>query len=1071
MTREEYYPKIGEEVFIKKIPKNLQPIKEEISKEKWIVKDINEEGDVYLVSKDGKRDIGWMRSEIIGKPYHKDIVEQALKQGKPVPEEVLKDYPDLAEKYLKLKKAKDIQLLLEEARKHKNIKEFAKAFGFENYPEIKLGDLRDRLRAKKKELSDLLEGNIKPEYRKSTEKEIKEINRLLDIIPERYDISLKDVYKMAQKPKKVSEKPPSETKLKYLSGYPKVGDWVEFSHKGKKGIGRVVKIWRRRKYVGWDVETPEGKVIKGLPSYGVKRIEKPEKKIEFLRETPPIGLSIKEVIPHEMRIEKKYETIPIEIEKEPPDLVGLKGWLKSWLSPVRHIAEMNPYAEAIARMGRDTLTGLANEQRLYSERIDRALKGLSLKERKKVGELLDKELTEKEYKNLPEKIKRAYDELRAITKEMKKIAKEEIGIDVSKWGISEDAYFPHIFVGSYQILDGNRTIEGGFARSLEEALEKARAYLEKNPKANIKIKPRQFSDEYTATLLSRKGFWRFINEVRKATELDRDEILSMLKGVAAIKPRGKFVGNFERRVANLGGFIEDPKIAMKIYVNRILRKKYLDPFRKQATELATKLPPALRDYFLEYIDDVSGKYDPINKNFKISRAVSRITSLQSKLKLGFRPITAFVNRLQPLQLAYAEIGNYLFKGYLFKKTSEGKKIIEEAGIKGQKPKYFSGEFLAKSEVPLWHPLGAFSRAEMANREDVVAGGYLFAREVFKMSREKAEKMGYGYILDYLDKFKDPHKAALEYAKDLNADVNFIYDNSDIPKLFRIRAGRAIFQFKTFPINFTAQTIKWLSEFFKNPTPHNTARAIRFLYMNLLLGGVRTIPYLGRLLFKLLLILPVFATLHPKVRDVLARGIFALLGVDLSQRLGPNEFLPRNLRDLLGPSGNDLYLVYRYLRKEITLPELLTGLGGATRDLYRAFRMTENILDPNRRWRTIAKMTGWDKFLQAIGAPSLKVTVNRDLQAILSEIEKDYKKKRAFYIDRIIELREKGKKKEAEELKKKVNKEFNLGISLMDILKEERRKKIPAISRRLKRYPKRLRKEAKEIIKKALEGVR
>ena len=36
-----------------------------------------------------------------------------------------------------------------------------------------------------------------------------------------------------------------------------------------------------------------------------------------------------------------------------------------------------------------------------------------------------------------------------------------------------------------------------------------------------------------------------MNEIKKATELDRDEILSMLKGVAAIKPRGKFVGNFE----------------------------------------------------------------------------------------------------------------------------------------------------------------------------------------------------------------------------------------------------------------------------------------------------------------------------------------------------------------------------------------------------------------------------------------------------------------------------------------------------------------------------------------------
>jgi len=30
---------------------------------------------------------------------HKELVEQALKEGKPVPDEVLKDYPDLAEKY------------------------------------------------------------------------------------------------------------------------------------------------------------------------------------------------------------------------------------------------------------------------------------------------------------------------------------------------------------------------------------------------------------------------------------------------------------------------------------------------------------------------------------------------------------------------------------------------------------------------------------------------------------------------------------------------------------------------------------------------------------------------------------------------------------------------------------------------------------------------------------------------------------------------------------------------------------------------------------------------------------
>lgn len=99
MTKDEYYPKIGEEVVLEKIPKNLESVKDEIQGEKWVVKDINDEGDIWLESVDGQRDIGWVRSEAIGIPYHKEIVEQAIKEGKPVPEEVLKDYPDLVEKY------------------------------------------------------------------------------------------------------------------------------------------------------------------------------------------------------------------------------------------------------------------------------------------------------------------------------------------------------------------------------------------------------------------------------------------------------------------------------------------------------------------------------------------------------------------------------------------------------------------------------------------------------------------------------------------------------------------------------------------------------------------------------------------------------------------------------------------------------------------------------------------------------------------------------------------------------------------------------------------------------------
>jgi len=446
----------------------------------------------------------------------------------------------------------------------------------------------------------------------------------------------------------------------------------------------------------------------------------------------------------------------------------------------------------------------------------------------------------------------------------------------------------------------------------------------------------------------------------------------------------------------------------------------------------------------------------------ISKTMGRITSAQSKLKLGYRPITALVNRFQPMQTAYAEIGNFLFKGSLFKNTAEGQKLIEASGIKGQLPKYFTGEFLAKPQKPLYHPLGLFSKGEMANREDVIAGGYLFAKKVFQLPKTHSDKMGYGYITNYLDTYKDPYKAALEYAKDLNDDTNYIYDVSDLPRLFRTPFLRAPLQFKTFPVNFAAQTIKWFKEGITNPTPHNIARLVRFSYMNILLGGVRTVPYAGRKLWKLLILAPLLAGLHPKVKQVIGRGIFSLIGVDLSQRLGPNEFLPRNLRDLLGPMGSDLYVLYKWARGDITLGQALTTPFGALRDVYRAIRETEYIADPYQRWRKVAETTGWDKFLQAIGSPTLKTTVSKDLSFIISEIEREYTRKKARYVDDII-----GRRKQNEPFQDIIDRAKEEGITIYykDYRFEERKKEIPLLERRLKTSPRELREDITDIIEK------
>jgi hypothetical protein len=495
---------------------------------------------------------------------------------------------------------------------------------------------------------------------------------------------------------------------------------------------------------------------------------------------------------------------------------------------------------------------------------------------------------------MPPKLDQAYDAVDSIRKEFYEMIRDEMGIDVEKWGMTPEEYWPHIFVGHYQIrvqtgVDAKgkpqwKTIEGGFARDVREAVDKASAYLEQFPDDNIQIAPRGFDADYSTTMLSRKRFFAFIGEVAKATELDKSEILSMMKGVAAIKPRGKFAGNLLQRDVNLGGYLEDP-VALKIYASRILRKKWLDPFRKSATDLANGLPPALRDYFLDYIDDVSGKYDPYDRNFVVSRTLSKITRAQATLKLGYRPSTALVNRFQPMQLAFPEIGHYLFRGWHFKHTAAGKQIIEESGVHGQAPKFAATEPVIKAgrRVKKYHPLKLFAVSEMANREDVIAGGYLYARKVFTMPREKADSRGLGYIYDYLDAYPDERTAALEYAKDLNMMVNFIYNPADLPKVFRGKIGRSALQFKTFPVNFTATTLKWVLQ--KPNNRHYWARLTRLVATNTLLGGVRTIPYLGRgIWWKLVgasLLIPFMSEDNRnRAKRVLGRGLFTFLGPDL-----------------------------------------------------------------------------------------------------------------------------------------------------------------------------------------------
>jgi hypothetical protein len=116
----------------------------------------------------------------------------------------------------------------------------------------------------------------------------------------------------------------------------------------------------------------EAKIPVEQPPPGTVQEQSVKSEQQFIDESPPIGMSIRQVVPKQ-----------VEIVKPDRDLVGARSLLR-WIEPVRTIAGINPVAEKIARMGRDTMTRLGNETLHFNDRIDAAFKGLNKDETKEL---------------------------------------------------------------------------------------------------------------------------------------------------------------------------------------------------------------------------------------------------------------------------------------------------------------------------------------------------------------------------------------------------------------------------------------------------------------------------------------------------------------------------------------------------------------------------------------------------------------------------------------------------------------------------------------------------------------
>lgn len=459
-----------------------------------------------------------------------------------------------------------------------------------------------------------------------------------------------------------------------------------------------------------------------------------------------------------------------------------------------------------------------------------------------IERMLRGEVTEEELMKLDDKTAQDYMDIRDDFMRILGDPKGKTAEERKPWGL--DDYVSHMERGSWLIQIGGET------RAVAET------------KGMAKVKAREIYNEtgIMPTLTNDPGLgdvsaglpapsYRLI--VGKATERLRVEVVDMrfaLRGIAHIKPAYKRAAPTLKRKDILKGEENIFKI-LNAYSYAIEKKMAIDPVIFQVREFLPSLrdTPQLQKLIEEQLEYVKGVYsgtdelvdnwvedlqgylrrvtgiDISGKRFRATRAVQLERAFQANVKLGYRPVAAFVNYSWGHAMTYARVGFKIYgEAKLFLRTNAGKKFAEE-----QRPYYGvsfaleeGGTLRLKSTIPLWKPLGLFQRPEPGIRETSMAAMYLYAKKQ-GMSEE----------------------AAVEDARAWMRFSSMTYNMASIPKHLRMTGGRLFGQFRSFMIKSY--------EYFRVLSP---GQKLRYVGATCAIGGpkalittLKSLPVIGLIL--------------------------------------------------------------------------------------------------------------------------------------------------------------------------------------------------------------------------------
>jgi hypothetical protein len=594
--------------------------------------------------------------------------------------------------------------------------------------------------------------------------------------------------------------------------------------------------------------------------------------------------------------------------------------------------------------------------------------------------------------------------LRGPGREAVRLALNEIK-EAQKWGI--DRYVTHAEQGAWKIITEDGTTVA-VAETKPDAYLKAQAYLKENPKAG----PLTLDDSFNPGVdwpsqLTLPAYGKLLKQLKDSTGETAAELQAALRKTApgiVLKPTSKYNRFLEKRHDVLKGE-ENIMDVLPSYIYSMWKKYELDPVLRQGRTVLPKLGTETRsavealladakgqkyisDKMVDYV--MSGAADLIQnktgfmlpvKPFAYSRGTNIMGNITAIMKLGYRPISIFMNRIGGAFHTWVKTGFKDYKkGREWIKTEEGKRLAKENEAEmGLQASFVTEGRLAKEE-PWYKPLGLFQKMEHFNRPEAFGAFYIQATERLGLSG----------------------KEAIQHARNQTRFAQFAYNTASLPKIMRGPTGRLVLKFKPYLV----KELEFISQL-------RGAEIARYITGFLLLGGpraaimmLRSLPWLGAI--------GALGALEDWLNQKApraSRGAPGFAGVDVSAAVTPQ--LPRTETDWIGPALSD----YLRLWNEIIQPAMrgedkdwsdVKNWGSRTAPvIFYLTQMADAIMDEqgwvtDDRGRKQFQADRWDKAKLALGVTPLDKSIESSERRFLLEAEEIQRKNRTKWVDNLVD---------------------------------------------------------------------